>query len=173
VHRDAGGEDDSGGPEDGEEEEDRPGLREVGAESSPCWAKGAADATVGLGLFSKGGGAEVKSKLYGVDLDEVKVETENRGDEEDDDVPGEGCEERVTSGCVVVDVVGPSALQKDEGAEDEAGDDEGEERDADEAPEVKQALVEERAEASGVFGLIAKEGSGNEKKVDQKIEGNG
>jgi hypothetical protein len=124
-------------------------------------------------LFSKDGGAEVKSELDGVDLNEVEVKTENRRHEEDDDVAGESCEEGVTSCCVVVDVIGPLALEEDEGAEDEARDDEREERDADKAPEVKQALVEEGAEASGAFRLVAEEGSGNEKEIDQKVDGDG
>ena len=110
--------------------------------------------------------------MDGVDLDEVEVKTENRGDEEDDDVTCHGREERVTSGRVVVHVVGPFALKEDEGAKDKSRDDEGEKCDADEAPKMQQALVQERAETGGVFGLIAEEGSGNEKEVDQEIEGN-
>jgi hypothetical protein len=168
VHGGAGGEDDGCCSEESEKEEDRPRLREVGAEGSPGRAEGAADAAIWLSVT-----AEVQAELDCVDLDEIKVETEDGGDQEDDDVTDEGCEECVASDSVVVDVVGPFFLKEEEGAEDECGDDEREEGDADEAPEVEQALMEKHAEASGTFGLVAEEGSRNEEEVDQKIEGNG
>jgi hypothetical protein len=69
VHRCSRGEDDGGKSQDSEEEEDWPGLREVGAEGSPGGAEGAANAAVGPGWFSKDGGAEVLAELDGVDLD--------------------------------------------------------------------------------------------------------
>ena len=123
MHCDAGGEDDGGESEESEEEEDGPGFGEVSAEGSPCRAEGAADAAVGFGLLSEQGSrAEVLAELNGVDLDEVEVETEDGGDEEEDDVAGEDEEEGGAADDVVVDVIGPFALEEEERAEDEAGD---------------------------------------------------
>jgi hypothetical protein len=124
-------------------------------------------------LFSKGGGAEVEAKLDGVDLDEIEVETEDGGDEEEDDVAGEDQKEGGASHDVVVDVVGPFALQEKEWAEDEAGDKEGEESDADEAPEIEEAVLEEHAEMGGGVCLVAKESAGNEEEVDDEKKRDG
>ena len=63
-------------------------------------------------MFSWFGRAEVKTKLDGVDLDEVEVETKDGGDEEEKDIAGENCEECVTANNVFVDVIGPFVLQK-------------------------------------------------------------
>jgi hypothetical protein len=115
----------------------------------------------------------VLAELDGVDLDEIEVETEDGGDEEDDDVAGEGCEKCVEADGVVVDMVSPFALKEEERAEDEAGDNDGEEGDADEAPEVEEALLEQGAEAGGGVGLVAEEGSGHEEEVDHEVKRNG
>jgi hypothetical protein len=72
---------------------------------------------------------------------------------------------------VVVDVVGPFAGEDVEGAEDDAEGDEGEDGDADESPEVKEALVEEGAEAGGGAGEIAEENAGGEDEEDKDVDG--
>jgi hypothetical protein len=115
----------------------------------------------------------VEAKLDGVDLDEVEVETEDGGDEEEDDVAGEDEKEGGAAYDVVVYLVGPFALKDEEWAEDEAGDEEGEEGDADEAPEMEEALLEERAETGGGVSLVAEESAGNEKEVDDEKKRNG
>jgi len=74
---------------------------------------------------------------------------------------------------VVVDVVCPFALKDEEWAEDEAGDKEGEEGDANEAPEKEEALLEECAETGGGAGLVAEESAGNEKEVNDEKERDG
>jgi hypothetical protein len=63
-------------------------------------------------------------------------------------------------------------LQGDEWAKDDGGDDEGDEGDADESPEVGEALLEEGSEAGGCGGEVAEEGSGDEQEVDEEVEGN-
>jgi len=136
VHGDSGGEDDGCCSKEGEKEKDRPHLREVSAEGSQGGTEGAVDAAVWFSVAAK-----EQAELDGVDLDEVKVETQNRGDEEDEDVAHESGEKCVASDCMVVDVIGPFFLKIEERAKDESGDDEIEEGDADEAPEVEQALV--------------------------------
>ncbi len=140
----------------------------MSAEGSPRGTEGVANAAVGLAVVT-----EVKAELNGVDLDEIEVETEDGGDEKEEDVAGEGVEEGVASYDVVVDVIGPLILKRDERAEDEGGDEEREQGDAEEAPEVEQALVEESCEASGAVGLVAEEGSGNEEEVEEQIERDG
>ena len=145
----------------------------MGAEGSPGGGEGAANAAVGLGLLSEERGAKVLAELNGVDLDEVEVETEDGGDEEEEDVAGEDEEEGGASYDVVVDVIGPFALEEKERAEDEAGDEKGEDGDADEAPEVEEALLEEGAETGGGVGLVAEEGAGNEEEVDEEKERDG
>ncbi len=114
---------------------------------------------------------EVLAELNGVDLNEVEVETEDGGDEEDNDVAGEDCEEGVAANGVLVDVIGPFALEKKERAEDKREDEKRDDSDADEAPEIEQALVKERAEAGGGVGLVDEESSGDKEKVDEEIEG--
>lgn len=69
-----------------------------------------------------------------------------------------------------LNVIGPLVLKEEEWTEDEAGDDEREKSDANEAPEVEQALMKQRTEPSGGAGLVTKEGSGNEEKVEQQIK---
>jgi len=140
----------------------------VVAEGSPGGDEGAANAPVRLGLMSEEGGAKVLAELNGVHLDEVEVETEDGGDEEEDDVAGEDEEEGGVAYDVVVDVVCPFALKEKERAEDKAGDEESEESDADEAPEIEEALLEERAETGGGVGLVAEESAGDEKEVDDE-----
>ena len=56
VHRGPGGEDNGGESEKGEEEEDRPRLREVSAESSPGRGEGTTNAAVGFASWREGGG---------------------------------------------------------------------------------------------------------------------
>jgi hypothetical protein len=70
-------------------------------------------------------------------------------------------------------LVGPFALEEEERAEDEGRDEEGQDGDADEAPEKKKALLEEGAEAGWGVCLVAKEGAGNEEEVDEEIERDG
>ena len=111
--------------------------------------------------------------MNGVDLDEIEVETEDGGDEEEDDVAGEDEEEGGASYDVVIDMVGPFALKDEEWAEDEAGDEEGKEGDADEAPEIEEALLEECAETGGGVGLVAEESAGNEKEVNDEKKRDG
>jgi hypothetical protein len=76
------------------------------------------DAAVGLGLFSKNSGTEVEAELDGVDLDEVEVEPNDGGDEEEDDIAGEDGEECVESDNAFVDVIGPLVLEEIEWAKD-------------------------------------------------------
>jgi hypothetical protein len=173
VHRDAGGEDDGGESEESEEEKDGPGFGEVSAECSPCGSEGAADAAVGFGLLAEEGGAELLVELHGVDLDEIEVQTEDGGDKEEEDVAGEDEEEGGASDDAVVDVIGPFALEEKKRAEDETGDEEGEDGDADEAPEIKETLLEECAEAGGGVGLVAEESAGNEEEVNDEKERDG
>jgi hypothetical protein len=115
----------------------------------------------------------VLAELHGVDLDEVEVETEDGGDEEEHDVAGEDEKEGGASYDAVVDVVRPFALKDEEWAEDEAGDKEGEEGDADEAPEIEEALLEECAETGGGVRLVAKESAGHEEKVNDEKKRDG
>jgi hypothetical protein len=115
----------------------------------------------------------VEAKLDGVDLDEVEVETEDGGDKEEDDVAGEDEKEGGAAYDVVVNMVGPFALKDEEWAKDEAGDEEGEEGDADEAPEIEEAVLEEHAEMGGGVCLEAKESAGNEKEVDEEKKRDG
>jgi hypothetical protein len=124
-------------------------------------------------LVSEQGGAEVLTELNCVDLDEIEVETEDGGDEKEDDVAGEDEKEGGAAYDVVVDAVGPFALEEEERAEDEAGDKQGEDRDADEAPEVEEALLEERAEAGGGVGLVAEESAGDQEEVDDEEKRDG
>jgi hypothetical protein len=111
--------------------------------------------------------------LDGVDLDEVEVESEDGGDEEEDDVAGEDEEKGGAADDVVIDLIGPFALQEIERAEDECGDEEGEQGDADEAPEIEEALLEECAETGGGIGLVAEESAGDEKEVDDEKKRDG
>jgi hypothetical protein len=113
------------------------------------------------------------AELNGVDLDEVEVETKDRGHEEEDDVAAEDEEEGGASDDVVIDVVGPFALKEKERAEDETGDDESEKGDANEAPEEEEALLEKCAEAGGSVGLIAEKSAGDEEEVNNEEERNG
>jgi hypothetical protein len=131
------------------------------------------DAAVGLGLLSKNSGTEVEAELDSVDLDEIEVETNDGGDEEEDDIAGEDGEECVDADDAFVDVIGPFVLEEIERAKDKHGDKESEESDADETPEVEKALLEQSAETSRCIGLVAEEGSGNEEKVDDEIERDG
>ena len=135
--------------------------------------EGTADATIGFGLSAKDRGTEMQTQLDGVDLDEIEVETKDGGDEEEKNAAGEGKEESVAADDVIVDVVCPSALQIGEWPEDEAADDESEEGDADESPEVEQALMEEGAEARAGVGLVDEESSRDEEEVDEDEERNG
>ncbi len=155
MHRDAGGEDDGGGSEEGEEEEDWPGLGEVGAEGSPGGDESAANAAVGFGLSAEDGGAEMEAELDGVDLDEIEVETQDGGDEEDENVAGEGAEEvrcgRRRGRRRSLDHL---PCREERGPRMRPADEESEEGDADESPEVKQALMEESAEACGGVGQV-------------------
>jgi len=84
----------------------------VGAEGSPGGGESAADAPVGLAVTF-----EVQTELDGVDLDEIEVETKDRGDEEDNDVADQGCEEGMAFDGVFVDMVSPFALEEDKRAE--------------------------------------------------------
>jgi hypothetical protein len=111
--------------------------------------------------------------LHGVDLDEVEVETQDGGDEEEDDVAGEGEEEGGAAYDVVVDLVCPFALKDREWAEDEGEDEEGKESDADEAPEIEEALLKECAETGGGVGLVAEESAGDEEEVNDEKERDG
>jgi hypothetical protein len=131
------------------------------------------DATVGLGLLPEEGCAKVLAELHGVDLDEVEVEAEDGGDEEEDNVAGEDEKEGGAAYDVVVDVVGPFSLEEKKRTEDEAGDEEGEDGNADEAPEIEEALPEEGAEPGGSVGLVAEESAGNEKEVNDEKKRDG
>jgi hypothetical protein len=124
-------------------------------------------------LSPKEGGAKVLAELHGVDLDEVEVETEEGGDEEEEDVTGKDEEEGGAAYDVVVDVIGPFSLEEKERAEDKSRDEEGEKGDADEAPEIKQALLEECSKTGGGIGLIAEESAGNEEEVGDEVQGDG
>lgn len=166
VHRSVRSEDDSGESDDGEEEKDGPGLREVCPQGPPGRGDGAEYAAIRLVV-----GTETQTELNGVDLDEIEVETEDGSNEEENDVAGEDCEEGLASDDVFIDVIGPFALKEEERAEDEGGDDKREDGDADETPEVEDALLKERAEAGWGSSLIAEEGSGYEEEVDEEIEG--
>jgi len=115
----------------------------------------------------------VLTELNGVDLDEVEVETEDGGDEEEDDVAGEDEKEGGAAYDVVVYVVCPFALQDGEWAEDEGGDEKGEEGDADESPEIEEALLEECAETGGGVCLVAEESAGDEKEVEDEVKRDG
>jgi hypothetical protein len=168
VHGGAGGEDDGGESEESEEEKGRPEVREVRAESSPGGSESAADAAVGLTV-----GKELQAELHGVDLDEIEVETEDGGGEKEDDDAGERCEESAAANDVFVDVIGPLALEERERAEDEGGDEQGEEGDANEAPEMEEALLEKCAETCGGICLVGEESAGYEQKVDEEIERDG
>jgi hypothetical protein len=84
----------------------------VNAEGSPGRGESAADTAVGLAVMS-----EMEAELDRVDLDEIEVETKDRRDEEDNHVADDGCEEGVTFDSVLVDVVSPFALDKNERAE--------------------------------------------------------
>ena len=64
-------------------------------------------------------------------------------------------------------------IEKEERAENQAGDDDGENCDSDEAPEMDQALLEQSAEASGSAGLVAEESPGDEEEVDEEIKEDG
>jgi hypothetical protein len=161
VDGDSGGEHHSGCSDDGEEEEDGPCLGEVGAEGSPGGDESAADSAVGFGVANEGV-AEMKAQLDGVDLDEIEVEAKDGGDEEEDDVAGEGEDEGVAADPLLVYVICPFGLKKGEWAEDEAADDGCNEGDADEAPEVEQALMKEDADACRCAGEVDEEGSGDE-----------
>lgn len=112
----------------------------------------------------------METKLDGVDLDEIEVETKDGGDEEEDDVASEDCEECMAAHCVFVDVIGPFVLQEEERGQDDGGDEDSEQSDAEEAPEIEEALIEQGAEARGSLGLVAEECSGNEKEVEDEIE---
>ena len=75
---------------------------------------------------------------------------------------------------VVVDVVGRNLLcRKKSGPRMRTETMRVEESDADEAPEVMEALMKERGEAGGGAGEVAEEGSGNEEEVDEEIERDG
>ena len=92
---------------------------------------------------------------------------------EDDDVASENLEEGGASYRALVDVVGPFALKEEEWAEDEGRDKEGEEGDADEAPEMREALLKQGTEACGSICLVDEERSGYEEEVEQKVERDG
>ena len=111
--------------------------------------------------------------MNGVDLDEIEVKTENRGDEEDNDVSGEDCEEGVAADDVLIDVTCPLALKEEERAEDDGADEKSEQSDADESPEVEEALLKQRAETRGCGGLVAEERTGDEEEIDEEVERNG
>jgi hypothetical protein len=166
MHSDAESEEDGQGSEEGEEEEVEPGAAEVGAKGTPCGGKGAAHAAIGFAVTEG-----MEAELDGVDLDEIEVEAEESGDEEDEDVGGEVLEEGGAADGVLMDVRGPASPKEVQGAEDEGANDEGEEGDAEESPEVEQALVEESAEAGWRFGEVTEEGSGNEEEVDEEVDG--
>lgn len=72
---------------------------------------------------------------------------------------------------MVINVIGPFVLAERQRAEDKAADDEGEQSDANETPEVEQALLEEGSEACRSCGLVTVEGSRDEKEVDDKKDG--
>jgi hypothetical protein len=74
---------------------------------------------------------------------------------------------------VVVDVIGPFVLEEEEGTKDEGRDEDGQQGDADEAPEVKQALLEKSSEARGSVSKVAEESSGDEEEVDDEKERDG
>jgi hypothetical protein len=173
VHCDAGGEDDGCESEEGEEEEDGPRFGEVSAKSSPCGSECAAYAAVGFGLLAEEYGALLLAELHGVNLYQVEVETKDGGDEEEDDVAGEDEKECGAAYKAVVDLICPFALKKKKRAEDETGDDESEKGDANESPEKEQALPEQSAEAGAGVCLIAEEGAGDEKEVDEEKERDG
>jgi hypothetical protein len=124
-------------------------------------------------LLSEEGWAKVLAELHGVDLDEVEVETEDGGDEEENDVAGEDEKEGGAAYDAVVDVIGPFALEEKERAENETGDEEGHDGDTDEAPEVEEALLEEGAETGGGVGLVAEESAGNEEGVNDEKKRDG
>ncbi len=166
VHGGAGGEDDGGGSEEGEEEEGEPGSGEVVTEGSEGRAEGAADAAVWFSVMPI-----VLAELDGVDLDQVEVEAEEGGHEEDEEVADEVVEEGREADDVAVDVSGEAAPEGEQRAEDDGKDEKADEGDADEAPEVEQALLEEGSEAGGGGGLVAEEGSGDEEEVDQEVGG--
>ena len=77
---------------------------------------------------------QMEAELDGVDLDEVEVETKDRGDEKDDDVAGEYEKEGGAPDDVLVDLISPFALEEEEWTENEGADDAGEESNSDEAP---------------------------------------
>ena len=111
--------------------------------------------------------------MNGVDLDEVEVETKDGGDEEEEDVAGEDEEEGGSSYDVVVYLIGPFPLEEKERAEDEAGDEKGEDGDTNEAPEIEEALLEEGAETGGSVSLVAEESAGNEEEVNEEKQRDG
>jgi hypothetical protein len=129
-------------------------------------AEGAADAAVRFSVRTV-----VLAELDGVDLDEVEVEAEEGGYEEDEEVADEVVKEGREADDVAVDVSGEAVLEGEQRAEDDGEDEEADEGDADEAPEVEQALLEEGSEAGGGGGLVAEEGSGDEEEVDQEVGG--
>ena len=133
VDRDASGEGQGDGSEDGEEEEGDPGAEEVATEGSEGRTEGAADASIGFGDAYECG-AEVEAELEGVGLDEIEVEADKGGDEENDEDGGELEDEGGAAYIGVVDVVVPSGFEFGEGAEDDGRDEEG---DTDESPEVE------------------------------------
>jgi hypothetical protein len=103
----------------------------------------------------------VEAKLDGVDLDQIEIEAEDRGDEEDEDVTGEDVEEGGTSNDVLVNVLGPETIEKEEWTEHQAGDDDSENGNADETPEMNEALLKQSAEAGGSAGLVAEKSAGD------------
>jgi hypothetical protein len=112
MHGSTCSEDDGGRSEDGEKEEYGPRLRKVCAEGSPGGGESAADAAVRFAVM-----AEMEAELDRVNLYEIEVETKDRRHEEDNHVADEGCEKCVKFYSMLVDLVSPFALDKDERAE--------------------------------------------------------
>ena len=87
-------------------------MRKVCVEGSPGRGESAADATVRLAVM-----AEMEAEMDRVDLYEIEVQTKDRCDEEDNHIADECCEKRVKFYSMLVNVVGPFALDEDERSE--------------------------------------------------------
>lgn len=142
VHGDSGGERKGGEAEERKADEAEVGAVMVVAQGAKCGQEGAADAAVGSSV-----GAKVAAELDSVDLDQVEVEAKQGGDEQDQDQTGKDEEERFAADVVAVDVVGPDGLELQERSEDRERDQQGEQGDAYESPEERQAGGDESTNA--------------------------
>ena len=74
---------------------------------------------------------------------------------------------------MIIDEVCPFALQTKECAEDDDGDEKGDESNANKAPEVGQSLLEQSSEPCWGVSQITEEGSWYEQEVNEEIEKDG